>query len=117
MLFGYLISGISFKILSNRNLNTTYIQNLVFKISTLSIANALDINNEPGLYQANSETQNLPIPTYGIVLFLKLDNNGWVYSIFIPTDVSGIYMAFYNGYSQPAAWTNWKAISSQQFNQ
>ena len=75
------------------------------------ITDVLDINNEPGIYNVDLTKLNLPVSTYGIVAIVKNASGNWIYAIFIPTDMTAMYFAFYNGYSTPAGWTAWKRVS------
>lgn len=73
----------------------------------------LDPLNKSGVYDTNPETINLPLHTYGRAIISKNPEGLWTFVEFLPTDLSAIYFNFYNGYSDPAGWSEWKKISSQ----
>lgn len=73
----------------------------------------LDPLNKSGVYDTNPETINLPLHTYGRAIISKNPESLWVFVEFLPTDLNAIYFCFYNGYSQPAGWSEWKKIPSQ----
>ena len=77
------------------------------------IIDPLDINNlKNKLYMTNTTTKNLPDERdYGFLFVVGANNNTWRLLIFIPTNLQGIYINFYNAYVVPAEWSGWNKIS------
>lgn len=66
-----------------------------------------------GLFSTTPNTVNLPVPTYGIAFSCRNIENKWVLIIWIPTDLTCIYLNFYNGYGDINAWFGWKQIPAK----
>ena len=88
------------------------ISSIAFTIKP-GLRDILDPLNKSGVYDTNPETINLPLHTYGRAIISKNPEGLWTFVEFLPTDLSAIYFCFYNGYSHPAGWSEWKKISSQ----
>lgn len=88
------------------------ISSITFTIQP-GLRDILDPLNKSGVYDTNPETINLPLHTYGRAIISKNPEGLWTFVEFLPTDLSAIYFCFYNGYSHPAGWSEWKKISSQ----
>ena len=88
------------------DLNEIGIQKLAGNIQIYN-GNILNTSISPGVYAVNSENQNLPIPTYGIIFVAK--NNNWIFVFFVPTDLSGLYVIFHNSYGD--SWSSWKHVN------
>ena len=99
----------SYKLINEQNSN---ISSIAFTIKP-GLRDILDPLNKSGVYDTNPETINLPLHTYGRAIISKNPEGLWTFVEFLPTDLSAIYFCFYNGYSHPAGWSEWKKISSQ----
>ena len=88
------------------DLNEIGIQKLAGNIQIYN-GDILNTSISPGVYAVNSENQNLPIPTYGIIFVAK--NNNWIFVFFVPTDLSGLYVIFHNSYGD--SWSSWKHVN------
>ena len=77
------------------------------------IIDPLDINNlKNKLYITDANTKNLPDGRdYGFLFVVGTDNNNWRLLIFIPTNLQGIYINFYNNYEVHTKWSGWNKIS------
>lgn len=73
----------------------------------------LDPSNQSGVYDTGPESLNLPISTYGRAIISKNPDGKWIFVEFLPTGLGAVYYIFYNGYSQPAGWSEWKQIPLQ----
>ena len=99
--------------------NTNQLNQLNSNISSITftinpgLRDILDPLNKSGVYDTNPETINLPLHTYGRAIISKNPEGLWIFVEFLPTDLSAIYFCFYNGYSHPVGWSEWKKISSQ----
>lgn len=89
-------------------LNESGIQRLAGAIRVFS-GNSLDTNITPGVYAVDSSVSNLPISTYGLMIVIKYLNSNWIFNFFIPTDLTRLYINFYNGYGS-AGWSGWKHV-------
>lgn len=89
-------------------LNESGIQRLAGAIRVFS-GNSLDTNITPGVYAVDSSVSNLPISTYGLMIVIRYLNSNWIFNFFIPTDLTRLYINFYNGYGS-AGWSGWKHV-------
>ena len=81
--------------------------------TNLLLVDALDLQNQPGIYLTNNTTKNLPDNCdYGLLFIVYGSENKWRFLIFITTALDGIYLKFYNGYVDLAnGWSSWHKIS------
>lgn len=105
-------SAVAYKMEQDIEQLNSNISSIAFTIKP-GLRDILDPLNKSGVYDTNPETINLPLHTYGRAIISKNPENKWIYVEFLPTDLSAIYFCFYNGYSDPAGWSEWKKISSQ----
>lgn len=79
----------------------------IFLIPEITLEDALYTGHTPGLYKVNDQTANNPSHSYGVAIILKNANSGWIFVIIIPTNLTTIYVDFYNGYTPGAGWSGW----------
>ena len=82
----------------------------IFSIGENTLADALHIGNNAGIYKVNSSTLNNPSITYGTEIILKDASSHWIFAIIIPTNLSAVYFDFYNGYGDSAGWAGWRKV-------
>ena len=81
--------------------------------TNLLLVDALDLQNQPGIYLTNNTTKNLPDNCdYGLLFTVYGSENKGRFLVFITTALDGIYLKFYNGYVDLAnGWSSWHKIS------
>ena len=82
----------------------------IFSIGENTLADALHIGNNAGIYKVSSSTLNNPSITYGTEIILKDASSQWIFAIIIPTNLSAVYFDFYNGYGDSAGWAGWRKV-------
>ena len=90
------------------NFNKAGIQKLAFIFNDFN-GDILDISIAPGIYAVKSENPGNPSNNYALLIVIKYDNNNWIFNFLIPTDLTKLYINFYNAYGD-AGWSGWKHV-------
>lgn len=97
------------QLLTNADLNKIGIQSLAFLLQEDYTDDILSLSSQPGIYSVIPEAENNPTVNYGLLCIIKAENNNWRFVLFIPTDLSKLYINFYNAYGS-IGWGGWKHI-------
>ena len=75
----------------------------------------LSLDIPGGLYQVNKGSYaNYPEDVENYYAYLEVSNDAisnWRFLKLIPTDLSGVWMNFYNGYEGFVGWSGWKKLT------
>ena len=87
----------------NNNLND------MFVLETYPYESILYVDSTVhGFYSCDMTLKDLPVNRYGMALVCQNQSGKWIFIIFVPTSVDGLYLNFYNGYSSDSAgWSGW----------
>lgn len=88
---------------TNNNLND------MFVLETYPYESILYVDSTVhGFYSCDMTLKDLPVNRYGMALVCQNQSGKWIFIIFVPTSVDGLYLNFYNGYSSDSAgWSGW----------
>lgn len=87
----------------NNNLNDMFILETYPYESILYVDSTVH-----GFYSCDMTLKDLPVNRYGMALVCQNQSGKWIFIIFVPTSVDGLYLNFYNGYSSDSAgWSGW----------
>ena len=93
---------------TNADMQKAGIQKLAFIFNDFN-GDILDISIAPGIYAVKSENPGNPSNNYALLIVIKYDNNNWIFNFLIPTDLTKLYINFYNAYGS-IGWGGWKHI-------
>ena len=80
-----------------------------------TIKDLLSLDIPGGLYQVNKgSSTNFPEDMDCYYAYLEVSHDtvsNWRFLKLFPTDLSGVWMNFYNGYEGFVSWTGWKNLT------